>query len=139
MVLFLSLALVLGVWSSQSFAQMLPENHYLVYEVPQTYLFTGDIVLGDRFGAFATPEVLFDKFATPVSKNGELIFELVVHQTWWTIFDPQSIWWTTIVNQFGMWDMMLLEPCWLCLPTVKLQAVPNEPHTWGKIKSMYSD
>ena len=246
MVFLLSLALVLGVWSSQAPAELVPENHYLVYEVPQTYLFAGHIILNDQFGSFTTPEVMFDKFANPVSKNGEPIFDPIAHQTWWTIFEPQSIWWATIVNQFGqqrwqikdgrflvlpalknqpgppppfnhykcydavgpevnipvvlvdqfgtrqmvatkprifcnpvektvngihypivnpeahlacyelqppmplgvpaiaydqfgMWDMMLLEPCWLCLPTIKLQAVPNEPHTWGQIKSLYSD
>lgn len=246
MVLLLSLALVLAVSLNQAAAQFVPENHYLVYEVPQVYVFTGQIELGDQFGVFATPEVIFDKFATPVSKNGEPIFEPMLHQTWWQIFDPQSIWWVTIANQFGqqrwqikdgrylvlpalknqpgspppwnhykcydafgpevnipvllqdqfgtrsmvatkpklfcnpvektvngihypimypeahlacfelqppqplgipamafdqfgMWDMAILEPCWLCLPTIKLQAVPAQPETWGKIKSLYSE
>jgi hypothetical protein len=247
MVLLFSLALALGVWSNQAPAQVLPENHYLVYEVPQVYTFPGPITLGDQFGFFTTPDALFDKFATPVSKNGEPIFEPMLHQTWWNIFDPQSIWWVLIANQFGqqrwqvkdgrylvlpafknqpgtlppwnhykcydawgpdmnipvllhdqfgtrqlvatkpklfcnpvekimpdgirypiiypethlacyelqppqplgipaiafdqfgMWDMMLLEPCWLCLPTIKLQAVPNQPESWGKIKSLYGE
>jgi hypothetical protein len=246
MVLFLSLALVLGVCSSGTDAQVLPENHYLVYEVPQSYVYQGDIILNDQFGPFATPEVFFDKFATPVEKNGEPMYDPMMHQTWWTIHDPQSIWWVTIGNQFGqqrwqvkdgrylvlpafknqpgtpplwnhykcydavgpamditviladqfgvhqmiatnpvffcnpvekivngvqypimdphthlacyelqppmplganamafdqfgMWDMMLMEPCWLCLPSIKIEAVPNEPHTWGQIKSLYGE
>jgi hypothetical protein len=247
MVLFFSLALVLVAWPGESPAQVLPENHYLVYEVPQVYTYAGPIELGDQFGFFVTPDAIFDKFANPVSKNGEPIFDPMLHQTWWNIFDPQSVWWVLIANQFGqqrwmlkdgrylvlpalknqpgtlplwnhykcydaagpelnipvvlqdqfgvrqmiatkpklfcnpvvkimpdgmhypivypevhlacyelqppqplgiaamaydqfgMWDMTILEPCWLCLPTIKLQAVPNQPESWGKIKSLYGE
>ena len=247
LLLTLVLVLVMGLMSTNGAAQLLLENHYLVYEVPEIYVFTADIVLGDQFGSFATPEVILDKFATPVSKNGEPVFDPGAHQTWWEIYDPQSTWWTLIANQFGQqrwqvkdgrylvlpalknmpgspplfnhykcydavgpamnipvllvdqfgtrqmvatnprlfcnpvektvngihyptvvdpethlacyelqppmayglpvmaldqfgeWLVTPLEPCWLCLPTTKLQAVPAEPQTWGKIKSLYSD
>ncbi len=240
------LGLVAGLsWTSGS-AQMVMENHYLVYEVPEVYSFTGPIVLTDQFRVFTADFAELDKFATPVAKNGEPILNPSMHQTWWMIDDPQSIWWTLIDNQFGVqrwqvkdgrylvlpalkneptmpppwnhykcydalgppldipvtlydqfgsyqmiakepvlfcnpvektvqgnvypimtpeahlacyrlepvmpggftamafdqfgdWQITLLEPCWLCLPTIKLETVPTEPSTWGKIKSLYSD
>ncbi|UCH83118.1 MAG: hypothetical protein JSW50_11695 [Candidatus Latescibacterota bacterium] len=245
---FLALVLVLGLsWTGGS-AQVVMENHYLVYEVPQAYTFTGQITLIDQFRQFSTDFVELDKFATPVEKNGEPVFDYERHQTWWMIDDPQSIWWTLFDNQFGrqqwrvkdgrylvlpafknqpgggyptmanhykcydaigppvditvllvdqfytyqmiakdpvlfcnpvekwvdgnmypiaypdahlacyrlepimttgwgalasdqfgMWQLELIEPCWLCLPTLKIEAVPNEPSTWGKIKSLYSN
>lgn len=242
----LLVVVVIGVWFGIGSAQMLPENHYLVYEVPETYVFAGNIALFDQFRFICADEVWLDKFANPVEKNGEPMFDPMLHQTWWTLHDPQSIWITTIENQFGNaiwqvkdgrylvlpalknqpgmpppwnhykcydavgpavnipvtlydqfgiyqmvattpvlfcnpvekcvngvtypiinpemhlacylleppmafgmpvtafdqfgdWQVTPLEPCWLCLPTMKLFTVPNEESTWGKIKSLYSD
>lgn len=246
MVLFLSLVLVVGLSLTDGAAQMMLENHYLVYEVPETYVMPGPISLNDQFRFICADEVWLDKFATPVEKNGEPMFEPMMHQTWWTLHDPQSIWWTTIENQFGTqlwqvkdgrflvlpafknqpgtlppwnhykcydavgpalnmpvmlvdqfgvyqmtattpvlfcnpvekcvdtgqypiinpemhlacylleppmpggmpamafdqfgdWQVTPMEPCWLCLPSLKLHTVPNEDSTWGKIKSLYSE
>jgi hypothetical protein len=247
MVLLLSLVLALALPFATGSAQMMPENHYLVYDVPETYTFTGQIALFDQFRFFCTTEVFLDKMANPVEKNGEMIWDPMLHQTWWTLHDPQSVWWTTIENQFGDqvwkvkdgrflvlpalkndpgtvppwnhykcydavgpalnmtvtlvdqfgtyemmamepvlfcnpvekcvngitypiiepmthlacyrlepptpasvqpvmmydqfgdWQVTPLEPCWLCVPSMKLHTVPTHESTWGKIKELYSD
>ncbi|UCG53504.1 MAG: hypothetical protein JSW58_08100 [Candidatus Latescibacterota bacterium] len=245
LILFLFVALAVGFSWTSGTAQTVIENHYLVYEVPEVYTFTGQIAISDQFGLFCLETVELDKFATPVEKNAEPMVDPTVHQTWWSLYDPQSSWWTTINNQFGEqtwevkdgrylvlpalkdtpgtpplfnhykcydavgprvdipvtlvdqfgtysmiatevvlfcnpaekcvdgvtypwvdpeahlacyllepptsfggsamaydqfgdWQLTILEPCWLCLPTEKLQTVPTEPTTWGKIKSLYS-
>lgn len=244
MIFLFTFALVASLYWTNGGTQIVPENHYLVYEVPETYTFSGGIVLFDQFGDFSTDVVQFDKFATPVEKNGEPMFDPEVHQTWWNIFNPQPEWlvaldnqfgrqdWTvtdgrylvvparkdvpgppppfnhyecydavgppvdmpvTLIDQFGImeliatvpelfcnpcekqvdgnifpiedpamhlacyrleppmllgvtamafdqfgdWQISLLEPTWLCLPTIKLSAVGTERSTWGKVKSLY--
>jgi hypothetical protein len=246
MALFLSLVFVAGLCVDGGWAQVLPENHYLVYDVPEAYTFGANIELLDQFRYFQTAAVVLDLFANPVMKNNEPIFDPLVHQTWWMLNDPQSIWWTTLQNQFGVqrwqvkdgrflvlpalknqsgpvppwnhykcydamgpalnipvmlvdqfrsysmvvttpvlfcnpvekkvdgvlypivhhethlacymleppmqyglpvmafdqfgdWHVTPIEPCWLCLPTLKLETVPGEETTWGKIKSLWAE
>jgi hypothetical protein len=245
--LLFSFALLAGLSWVEGNAQIVPENHYLVYDVQQMNFFVGSMDLVDQFGTFTVDSLMMEKFATPVDKNGSGFYDQTCHLTWWTLFDPQSIWWTTINNQFGEqlwqvkdgrylllpalknmpgppptanhykcydaigpsvqipvtlvdqfgtysmvatevvlfcnpvektlvtgqtypiieqfahlacyklepvipvtrtaiaydqfgdWDLSIEKPCWLCLPTHKIDTVPNEPTTWGKIKALYEN
>jgi len=246
-VLFLSLALIFGFSWTLASAQIVPENHYLVYEVPEVYDFTTPVSTVDQFGCYCIFGMQLDKFANPVDKNGEGMLDPMLHYTWWAFHQPQSVWWTTIMNQFGeqvwqvkdgryllnpalkdmtgdpplanhyrcydatgpavnipvilvdqfgtysmmatepvifcnpttkcieggqtepivepiahlacyklepvmsvgipataidefgAWPITLEQPCWLCLPTDKIDTVPVEDTTWGKIKALFKD
>lgn len=245
-ILLTAVLLVCGlVWVDTS-AQNLPENHYLVRNTDGNYTFQGQIELRDQFKNFTATYVDFEKFACPVDKNGEMMYDPAIHQTWWVIDDPQSIWWTLIENQFGDqtlrvkdgrylvlpankgnptsfegfnhykcydaigpsldlnveltdqfgsytmvvrepvlfcnpvekivngvtyeifspdvhlacyrvepfigadysvwafdqfgdWYITAHDPCWLCVPSLKLETVPNQNRTWGAIKSLYAE
>ncbi len=247
LLLLVSVALVFGSSWMNVAAQTIPENHYLVYDVPECYSFASNIALSDQFGLFCAYGVQLDKFATPVDKNGEGFYNQTVHHTWWALHHQQTVWWTTISNQFGEqiwqvkdgrylllpalkntpgtpptanhykcydaigdslnvpvtlidqfgtysmvvtevvlfcnpvekcveggstypivesdahlacyrlepmtatnytavaydqfgdWTITLEQPCWLCVPTLKLGTVPAEPTSWGKIKALYQD
>jgi len=246
-VMLLAFVFVSGFLWSAGTAQTIQENHYLVREAFGTHTFTGQIELVDQFRDFTTTTVQFDKFALPVEKNEEPMWNQQAHQTWWIISDPQSIWWTILQNQFGNqvwqvkdsrylvlpatkndpttilddinhykcydaigpaldievtlvdqfgsytmmvkepvlfcnpvektvdgvtypiinneahlacyrvepfvpsdrdviaydqfgdWQITVHEPCWLCVPSLKLETVPNQNSTWGAIKSLYSE
>jgi hypothetical protein len=78
----------------------------------------------DQFRFICVTRLTLDKFAAPVAKNTEpMMYGLPVNA----------------IDQFGAWQVTPLEPCWLCLPMLKLYTVPNEESTWGKIKSLYSE
>jgi hypothetical protein len=84
----LAVAFVAGLFAATSGAQIVLENHYLIYEVPEVY--PGPPVdLFDQFGQSFHDILEFDKFANPVHKNGEPILMPDLHQTWWTIQDMQ--------------------------------------------------
>jgi hypothetical protein len=250
MVFFLTLALFAGFTWTNGGTQVIPENHYLVWDVPQVFTYTRQIELFDQFGLFQTNFVELDKFANPVQKNDEPIFNQMLHQTWWLIDDPvepcnerlvgldnqfgRQDWYVshgrylvlpatkntpgvppptwnhykcyealgpalniTVVltdqfgmhnftltdpayfcnpcektvdgivypiienlphlacyflqgdwnpvtqpallwDQFGEWQVTVEEPCWLCVPTLKLEVTPTEQNTWGQVKALYN-
>jgi hypothetical protein len=118
--MLLAVAGVAGLGWTGAGAQMFPENHYLVYEVPETFTLTGPIVLDDQFVIFTTDIVEFDKFANPVEKNSEPYFDPMVHQTWWLIDDPQTDERLVgIDNQFGRQDWYVGDGRYLVLPAHK--------------------
>lgn len=119
--LLLSLSLIIGFsWTHGTAQQLIPENHYLVYEVPEVYSFTTPVSLVDQFGCYCvTGGMELDKFATPVDKNGEGLYDPMVHHTWWAFHQPQSVWWTTINNQFGEQLWQVTNGRYLLLPALK--------------------
>jgi len=135
-IIVLALALVVGLCWVGAGAQNVPENHYLVYEVPETFVFTGQIALFDQFNDFSTEVVEFDKFANPVEKNGEPYFDPMVHQTWWLIDDPMPPCNDKLVvlhNQFGLQEWMVGDGRYLVLPAYK-NMPPEWPIPWNHYK-----
>ena len=133
--LLLALPLLAGICWTGAGAQIVPENHYLVYEVDEIYIFTGDIWLIDQFGDFNTTFVEFDKFANPVQKNLEPVLDPNVHQTWWIIDDPVppcNDWLVGIENQFGRQDWWVGDGRYLVLPAHKDMA--GWPTFWNHYK-----
>ena len=135
--MILSLAFVLVVclcWEVG--AQNIPENHYLVYDIEQQYTVDISVTLFDQFdqwfGDFSTNLLIMDKFANPVDKNGEGMFNELVHQTWWLIDDPQDNKQVGILNQFGhqTWDVG--NGRYLVLPALKDQ--PGDIPLWNHYK-----
>ena len=135
--LSLSVALVLGLCWVGAGAQVFPENHYLVYEITETYVFTGQIMLVDQFSEFHTTVVEMDKFANPVMKNNEPIIEPDIHQTWWLIDDPippctDKL--VEIANQFGRQEWMVGDGRYLVLPAYKDMPGAGWPASWNHYK-----
>ena len=120
LLLLFSLLLIVGFSWTHGVAQtVIPENHYLVYEVPETYAFTTPVSLVDQFGCYCVLGMELDKFATPVDKNGEGFYDQTLHHTWWEFYQPQSVWWTTILNQFGEQYWQVKDSRYLLLPALK--------------------
>ena len=123
-IIILALTLVLGLcWGAG--AQIVPENHYLVYEVANPYTVDISVTLFDQFdewfGDFSTNSLVMDKFANPVDKNGEGMFNELVHQTWWRIDDPQETKQVGFLNQFGHQNWDVGHGRYLVLPALKDQ------------------
>jgi hypothetical protein len=114
-----ALAAVVSAPVATTFAGELIENHYKVYEVPESFVVTGDIRLNDQFGEFLTTVVLLDKFANPVDKNAEGIPDTTLHQTWWEIDDPEPVRTVEMTNQFGTQTLTLGNGRYLVLPAHK--------------------
>jgi hypothetical protein len=134
-IIFLTLTLVLGLcWGAG--AQIIPENHYLVYDIEQQYTVDFSVTLYDQFGQyfgdFSTNFLLMEKFANPVEKNNEPYFDPMIHQTWWLIDDPQETKQVGILNQFGhqTWDVG--NGRYLVLPALKDQ--PGDIPFWNHYK-----
>jgi hypothetical protein len=136
LILLLAVVLVAGLSWTSSDAQVIDENHYLVYQVPEVFTVTGQILLADQFNDYTTTFVTFDKFANPVSKNGEPMFDDLLHQTWWLIDDPVPPCSERLValdNQFGRQDWLVDDGLYLVLPATKdMPGVP--PPTWNHYK-----
>jgi hypothetical protein len=123
MVFFLTLTLFAGLtWTNGGTQVVIFENHYLVYEIPEVFTFSGQIQLFDQFGDFQTTSVVFDKFANPVQKNDEPMWDPLLHQTWWQIDDPVEPCNERLValdNQFGRQDWYVSHGRYLVLPAFK--------------------
>jgi hypothetical protein len=135
LIIILALALVVGFcWGAS--AQIVPENHYLVYQLANQYPVDISLTLFDQFdehfGEFSTNNLVLDKFANPVGKNNEPIFNELIHQTWWQINDPQGVKEVGFLNQFGhqTWDVG--DGRYLVLPALKDQ--PGDIPLWNHYK-----
>ncbi|MHC4073447.1 MAG: hypothetical protein ACYTGS_15660, partial [Planctomycetota bacterium] len=131
----LTLALITGLGWTEGGAQIVNENHYLVYETPETYVLTEPVHLEDQFNMFHTFLVEYDKFANPVRKNGGPVFDPEIHQTWWLIDDPVPDCSERLIgldNQFGRQDWLLKDGRYLVLPAHK--NMPGWPVLWNHYK-----
>jgi hypothetical protein len=107
--------------------QQMGIDHYKTYETlgPQ---FTGSVIMRDQFGEEQASFLQMRKFATPVSKNDELIYDPLAHLSWWE-FDPiqtHPIRIVNVENQFGLFDWTVLNPRYLLLPALKNSASGDE-------------
>lgn len=78
-------------------------DHYRVYKTDPTIPITGPVTLRDQFGETTHNELLLDRFAVPVDKNGEGILDPGLHYSWWHLIDVPlpTIIDVVIRNQFG--------------------------------------
>lgn len=124
---FLTFALVFGLVGGAG-AQIVPENHYLVYQLSQPYTVDISVTIFDQFDQFfptySTNNLVMDKFANPVSKNGEPFFDFQIHQTWWQINDPQANKAVGLLNQFGHQNWNVGDGRYLILPALKDELGP---------------
>jgi hypothetical protein len=107
----------------------IPENHYMVYRPIDTggASITGPITLSDQFGVSQHTFAVLEKFANPVDKNDEGIFDPIFHQTWWLIDDPQEPRTVVVENQFGTHTWTIGDGRYLVLPATKNIAPPGPP------------
>jgi hypothetical protein len=132
----LTFVLVFGVIGGAG-AQNIPENHYLVYQLNQLYTVDIPVTLFDQFDQFFPPpystnNLVMDKFANPVSKNGEPFFDFQIHQTWWQINDPQDVKEVGLLNQFGHQEWEVTDGRYLILPALKDE--PGQIPLWNHYK-----
>lgn len=123
------LLLVLGtglMWTHASAQDgVFSENHYMVYQVKESPSVTGPIILRDQFGVTQHTFAVLDKFANPVDKNREGIFDPRFHQTWWLIDDPQDPRTVIVENQFGTQTWRIGNGRYLVLPAAKNETDPG--------------
>lgn len=132
----LALVMAIGLVGGAG-AQIVPENHYLVYQLAQPYTVDIPVTIFDQFDQFFPPpystnNLVMDKFANPVNKNGEGFFNFDIHQTWWQIHDPQAIKKVGLLNQFGHQEWDVLDGRYLVLPALKDE--PGEVPLWNHYK-----
>lgn len=131
--LVLALPLIIGfAWTHGTAQPLIPENHYLVYEVPEVYTFATPVSLVDQFGCYCVFGMELDKFANPVDKNDEGCYNQTIHHTWWKFHQPQSVWWTAIWNQFGEQVWQVKDGRYLLNPALK--NTPGTPPTANHYK-----
>ncbi len=138
-IVILMFALVVGLgWGAS--AQIVPENHYLVYQLSEPFTVGISLTLYDQFDEhfnndfFTTNSLTMDKFANPVEKNGEVYFNPDIHQTWWQIDHPQGIKQVGFVNQFGDQDWDVGDGRYLVLPAWKDDPQEIDPPFWNHYK-----
>lgn len=95
------------------------ENHYLVYEVPEVFNVTDNIQLDDQFGQSNHTQLLLEKFANPVDKNGEGIPHPLIHHIWWEIDNPEPVKRVELDNQFGRQTWTVTNGRYLLTPASK--------------------
>lgn len=101
-------------------------DHYKVYNAPGVW-FPGPITLRDQFGERQIFELQLTKFATPVSKNGEMIFDEVAHQAWWEFRHPEPQRMIVVQDQFGTHEWLLGDAVYLLNPAFKNLDDPSLP------------
>jgi hypothetical protein len=115
-----ALLLLTGLAWSGALAQIGPaEDHFRVYDVPEFIRIGGGITLIDQFGETVIDSLDLDKFATPVEKNNEPIYDLRRHQTWWRITQLMQGRRVTLENQFGPQDWFVKDAAYLVAPALK--------------------
>lgn len=120
MSVLLASVLIVALCAANGSAQNLQENHYLVYETIEKYLFMGDFETLDQFHTLNFTQVEFDKFANPVMKNYEEYYDYGAHQTWYRLDLPlDDEWQVDLVNQFGVRRWYVQDAAYLVLPAEK--------------------
>ena len=100
-------------------------DHYKVYDAQGPW-FPGPIELRDQFGVRTIFELQLTRFATPVSKNGEGMYDPVAHQSWWEFRHPEPLRQIIAQDQFGTEDWLLGDAVYLLNPALKNMG-PNDP------------
>ncbi len=131
--LIVTLSLLLALPAAAQVVIGPAEDHFKVYDVPEKIPFPAFVGLNDQFGPSSADTLVLDKFATPVSKNGEPMLDPVRHLTWWRIrSDPQPGRQVVLENQFGLQTWMVYDGMYLLVPAVKNGEGQLEPHNHYK-------
>jgi hypothetical protein len=126
--LLLAAAILLPVGSAD--AQILPENHYKTYQTVGPTM-TMPIGLRDQFGLYQVDQLVLDRFANPVDKNFEGIYDPMMHQTWWDLFIPTVTRLVTATDQFGQFQWTVHNARYLLLPALKNDPTGQPPPLWN--------
>jgi len=96
-------------------------DHYKTYEIFDGPYIERQTILRDQFGEAYADTMHLEKFATPVSKNEEPIYDPEAHLSWWRLYttQPYPIKIVNVENQFGTFDWTVRDPMYLLLPALK--------------------
>lgn len=123
--------------------QVLPlRNHYRCYSVdgPSPARL---VTVQDQFGfnqAFVDSARMF---CTPVEKQDPTGFYPILdpeaHLTCYDIHKtpPTQVQTVVVQDQFGFWDIIIVQDQLLCVPTFKTGVVEADHKTWGELKAIY--
>lgn len=118
-------------------------NHYLCYDAAGPPLGL-TLTVTDQWGTWTV--VVMDPafFCNPVQKTDPdgNVYDIIDPNSHLTCYwvDPVSAAFTfNYDDQWGFWDNIAEQTCLVCLPSLKLQVLPTEESTWGRIKSLYSE
>jgi hypothetical protein len=110
-------------------------DHYKVYWVDPANFIDGEgVALNDQFlltwHTFVVRGAI--KLAPPASKNGSIIYDDILHYTWYEIVDPPRMQRKDVAyeNQFGPAWLSAGDPRWLLTPAVK-NPLPDDPGKAG--------
>jgi hypothetical protein len=121
----LGLVLAMSIVGVSQTGPMQPnEDHYKVYRTALQTVHPGNVQVMDQFGAYSTPELLLDHFATPVMKNQEPMLDPMRHQGWWRFFAPAPTRSVVLENQFGSQTWMVRNVSYLLTPARKETSGP---------------
>ena len=95
-------------------------DHYKVYRLGAPLTSLQPVVLRDQFMESQQVAQVFEYFATPVIKNGEPMFDPILHYNWWRL-NPMPMSATVLAtNQFGPDQALhLFEASFLLNPSLK--------------------
>jgi hypothetical protein len=102
-----------------------PLDHFWLY--PASNLDAPLVDLQDQFQQQTVDLAEAEWFGTPASKNGESIYDPVVHVTAYTIPDGIFGAEVDISNQFGVDTLVVGRPIFLLVPTQKMLFGPEDP------------
>lgn len=121
--------LLLAAGSTTGFAQAgLPIDHYKVYNVEPNHPLFLPVLLRDQFGQGPVMVMFLERFANPVDKNNEGVFDSLLHYAWWRIDNPQPPRAALIGNQFGQdQEFHIGDGVYLLNPAIKHAQSPGEP------------
>jgi hypothetical protein len=126
---FASVAITLLLPSLASSEAAIPaENHYKIYDEVATEIpAIIPIILRDQFGTVTIDVIQRIKFATPVSKDGSIIYDEKAHQSWFKIFLAQPERDVLVTDQFGTNPWRLGNIAYLVAPAVKYPQPDDQP------------
>jgi hypothetical protein len=125
---FATVAVTLLLPSLASSQDAPAENHYKIYsesatEIPALI----PIVLRDQFGTVTIDIIQRIQFATPVSKDGSIIYDDKAHQSWFKIFADQPARDVLVTDQFGTNTWRVGNIQYLVAPAVKYPQPGDHP------------
>jgi len=117
-------------------------NHYKCYVADDAPVVEIEVRLADQVDSVVVAVLQGEFFCNPVEKEVDgVIYPIVddlTHMTCYRVDNPTPydvVY--TVVDQFGMRDIVLANNMYLCLPAEKGTVVGDVPSTWGRIKALY--
>lgn len=120
------------------------KNHYLAYDAISDPFFK-NVTLVDQFWSYKGYVDFLRYLAPPVEKifQGQ-IFQILDPIAHLAVYDfhqlppmvppPGPVF---VRDEFGIWQLNLGQPIWLCVPSFKTGVVGTNATSWGKLKTLY--